>query len=815
MAVEIPKRLEDMPTSELRFVGRRVNRREDAALLTGRTEFIGDVLLPGMLHAAILRSPYAHARILTVDTSEAVAMPGVVAVVTGHDALRWANPARSAPEGWGTYPLATEKVHFVGEPVVAVAATSRYVAEDALERIEVTYEPLVPVVDPFAAMEDGSPLVIDEKGTNVMMQRVFTWGEVDEAFAEAEHVFTESFRWNRVGANPMETYGVICEWDPASLELTIRGSIQSPTSAALGRAGSLGLPSNKVNVNSYPHGGSFGGKGGSRATDVVAMLSRKAGGKPVKWIEDRVEYLTSGGSQAWDRHYEVSLAVDGDARVTGLKVKLVDDLGATGEGFGAISAAKPLAAFTGPYTIPVAQYDLTLVATNKLPAGPYRGMGPPPHFFVLEQMMDIAARGLGVDPAELRRRNFIAPDQFPYTIPSGNEYDSGSYEEVLDAALELADYPGLRRWQSEARAEGRVVGIGVASAVEPGVFDWNVYAIVGMPQTGVPEGATVSVDVMGSITVRVGFSMEGQGQYTLISQVVADYFGVEMDSVRVVPLDTLSAPPSFGPGGSRLGVAITGAVLGGCELLAEKMGAVVAGLMRCEREDVQLRDGKFVVKGKPGAEMGLPQVAGTMLARSDLLPPDIDPNPSATYVWTAPGRTPADEEGRAKSYLTAAQAVHVVAVEIDPGTGVAKILKYCLADDCGTRLNPVVVEGQTDGSVVQGVGAALFEEYVYDEQGQPLVGGFGDYLIPTVNEVPAIEKTAVVTPSPFTPLGAKGCGEGAMHTTPAAVMCAVNDALAPTGALAREVPASPERIWRLLGGSAEDTSSGNGDRSQS
>lgn len=806
MTVEIPRSLKELPTSEPRWVGHRVHRREDRGLLTGRTEFVGDVVQAGMLHAAILRSPFPHARITRIDTSAAEKLDGVEVVVTGEDARRWTNPARSAPEGWSTRCVAADKVRWVGEPVAAVAATSRYLAEDALELIEVDYDPIEAVADPFAAMEDSSPLVIEENGTNVMLQRVFTWGDVDGAFERAAHVFTERFRWNRLGANPMETYGAVCRWDPDTLEVTVHGSIQSPTSNALGRAGVLGVPSNKVNVISHPHGGSFGGKGGARGTDIACMLSRKAGGRPVQWIEDRVEYLTAGGSQAWDRHYEVSLAVDSDQRVSGLSVKLIDDLGATGESFGAISAAKPLAAFTGPYTIPVARYDLTLVATNKLPASPYRGMGPPPHFFVLEQMMDIAARSLEVDPAEFRRANFIPAEAFPYTIPSGNEYDSGSYEEVLDTALGLADYQGLRRWQAEARAEGRLVGIGVASAVEPGVFDWNAYAIVGMPQTGVPEGAVVSIDIMGNVTVRVGFSMEGQGQYTLVSQLVADYFGVEMDSVRVVYLDTQSAPPSFGPGGSRLGVAITGAVLGACDRLATKMGTVVAGLTGSTPEDVSLHDGRFAVRGKPGAEMAIAQVAGTMLARSDLLPPDVDPYPEATYVWTAPGRTPADEEGRAKSYLTAAQAVHVVAVEVDRDTGMVEIVKYCLTDDCGTRLNPLVVEGQTDGSVAQGIGAALYEEYVYDEDAQPLTASFMDYLVPTICEVPAIEKAEVVTPSPFTPLGAKGCGEGAIHTTPAAVMCAINDALEPLGVRANEVPASPERLWRIISAGTAGTS---------
>ncbi len=798
MAVEIPTELEDLPTSKPHWIGREVKRVEDPSLVTGRTEFIDDVVLPRMLHCAILRSPFAHARISKIDTREAEALPGVLAVVTGEDALRWSYPAVTAPEGWGTHCIATDKARYVGEPVAAVAATSRYVAEDAIELITVDYEPLQAVADPFEAMKEGSPLVIEEKGSNVMLQRTFTWGDVDEAFAAADHVFSEKFRWNRVGANPTETFGAICEWDPMDLNLTVRGSIQSASNFGLGRVATFGLPSNRVNIISYAHGGSFGGKGGTRGTDVACLLSRKAGGRPVKWIEDRMEYLTAGGSQAWDRHYEASIAVRADGVVTGLRVKLVNDIGATGEGFGAINTAKPLAAFTGPYTIAVAQYDLTLTASNKLPESPCRGMGPPPHFFVLEQMMDIAARALDVDPAEFRRRNFIRADQFPYTIPSGNEYDSGSYEEVLDKALELAGYAELRRQQAEALEQGRLLGIGVASAIEPGVFDLNVYSVVGMQGTGVPEGATVSIDILGMVTVRVGFTLEGQGQYTLVSQIIADYFGVEMDSVRIAPLDTRSAPPSFGPGGSRLGVAITGAVLGACERIREKMAIVTAGLMQTEPANIELMDGRFRVKGVPGAEMTVAEVAGTMLARSDLLPPGIDPRPEATHVWTAPGRAPVDEEGRTKSYLTAAQAVHVVLVEIDRETGQVEILKYCLCDDCGTRLNPATVEGQTDGSVVQGIGAALLEEYAYDDEAQPLSTTFMEYLLPTINDVPLIEKVAVVTPSPFAPLGAKGCGEGAMHTTPAAVMCAVNDALAQLGTRATEVPAAPHRVWKLI-----------------
>jgi len=798
MPVEIPKTLEDLPVRSPRFVGREVERVEDPHLVTGRTQFIDDVVLPGMLHAAILRSPLAHARIRAIDTSEAERLPGVLAVVTGADARRWSHPAPTVPEGWGTHCLAGDTVRYVGEPVAAVAAVSRYVAEDALELILVDYEPLEPVVDAVEAMVPGSPLVIEEKGTNVMLQRVFTWGDVDGALRGADRVLTEKFRWHRLGANPLETFGVIAQWDPVDGSLTLRASVQSPTHFGLGRAAALGLPSNKVRVIAHPHGGSFGGKGGTRGTDVVALLTRKAGGRPVKWIEDRAEYLTGGGGQAWDRRYQVTLAVMDDGRVTGLDVKLLDDIGATGEGFGAISTAKPLASFTGPYAIPVARYDLTLVATHKLPQSPYRGMGPPPHNCVLEQMMDIAARELGIDPAEIRRRNFIPEDAFPYTIASGNEYDSGAYETVLDRALELADHPELLARRDRARAEGRCVGVGVVSAIEPGVFDWNAYAVVGVQGTGVPEGATVSIDIMGKVSVRVGFALEGQGQYTLATQLVADYFNLGFEDVRVVPLDTHSAPPAFGPGGSRLGVALTGAVLGACRRLEAKLVRVAAALFQMEPEQVALMDGSLVAPGVPGVEMSVAQVAGTMLARSDLLPPGVDPRPEATHVWTAPGRTAADEQGRAKSYLTAAQAVHVVMVEVDPETGLVEILEYCVVDDCGTRLNPATVQGQTEGSIAQGVGAVLLEEYVYDERGQILTSGFMDYLLPTVHDVPALRMGIVVTPSPFTPLGAKGCGEGAMHTTPAAILSAINDALAPLGARATEVPATPGRLWKLI-----------------
>lgn len=798
MAITIPNRTDELPVSSTRFIGKNLPRQEDPSLVSGTVEFIDNFSLPNMLHCAILRSPHPHARIVRIDTSAAEALEGVAAILTGADAKAWSNPAFTSPEGWGAYCLAMDKVRFVGEPVAAVAASSRYVAEDALELIQVEYEVLPPVASAIEALAPDAPKVFEQQQSNVIQARVYNWGEVDQVFAEADHVVSNKFRWNRIGANPTETFGCVCQWDLAENSLTCHGSYQTPRFWAVARAMALNLPTNKVRVISRPLGGAFGGKGGPRATDISAMLSRKSGGRPVKYIEDRMEYLMAGFSQSWDRHYEASLAVKADGTVTGFKVKLIDDQGAGTEGWGTISVAKPLAAFTGPYRIQAARYDTQLVVSNRAPTGAYRGYGPPPHFLVLESLMDMTARKLGMDPAELRRRNFIAPEQFPYTIPSGNEYDSGNYGAVMDKVLAMADYKTLRAEQAKARAEGRIVGIGVASTVEPGVFDWNAYATVGMQGIGVPEGVKVAFDVFGNITIVVGFTIQGQGQYNVAAQVAADFWGVDYSAVRVVTAGTDIVAPHFGPGGSRLGVAITGAVLGACQKLRDDFCRVVAHVMQTTPDQIELMDGRLRMKAAPDVGMSLPEVAGLILSRSDLLPPGMEPNPEATYVWTAPNRNMPDDEGRCRSYLTAANATHVVMVEIDKDTGRTEILKYFIVDDCGTRLNPANLEGQLQGAVAQGVGAALFEEYVYNAEAQPLVTTFVDYLIPTIQEIPMAKKDFVVTPSPVTPLGAKGCGEGAIHTTPAVIHCAVNDALAPLGVEILETPASPHRVWKLL-----------------
>ncbi len=371
MAREFPRLPEELPTSAVRYVGKEVRRVEDPALVSGSAPFIDNLQLPGMLHCAILRSPHAHARVLKVDASAAEALEGVVAVLTPDDVKRWANAHVTSPPGWGTHCIAIDKVIYVGEPVAAVAATSRHVAEDAIELIDVDYEVLPAVASAPAAIAPDAPVLFEEHGTNVIQKRVYTWGEVDRVFREADHVVTASFRWNRCGANPTETFGCVCQWDLTDNSLVCHGSYQVPGFWGLARSFSLNLPANKVKVVSHPMGGGFGGKGGARGTDIAALLSRKAGGLPVKYIEDRMECLLAGGSQSWDRRYEASLALKADGTITGFDVKLLDDQGATTETYGTISVAKPLAAFTGNYRIEAARYDTTLVVTNRAPVATY------------------------------------------------------------------------------------------------------------------------------------------------------------------------------------------------------------------------------------------------------------------------------------------------------------------------------------------------------------------------------------------------------------------------------------------------------------
>jgi carbon-monoxide dehydrogenase large subunit len=805
LSEEVPRGLGDLPLSQPRYLGKDTARIEDATLLTGKAEFGDNVAFPGMLFAAILRSPHAHARIKRIDAAKAEKLAGVFAVITGEDAKAWSEPVPGFPIGWAGHCIAHDKVRFVGDPVAAVAATSRYIAEDALELIEVEYEILAPVVDAQKALEPDSPVIWQHQGTNLIYHRLFTFGAVDEAFANAEVVVKDDFRWLRASGNPIETCNCIVQWR-TDHSLSAWGGFQGTGFYVPSVARGLRVPAHKIRITPLPHGGSFGTKIFPHAIIRMALLSRKAGGRHVKWIEDRVEHLLSSYTHGPDRIYSAEMALTRDGEITGFRVKVLDDLGAHAVSVAIGKALKPLSAFTGPYRMRNAQYDLTVVATNKCPQGSYRGWGVPAHNLAMEHCVDLAARKLDLDPVEIRRRNLLRPDQFPYEAPNGARYDSGNYERTLDMALELADYSALRQEQARARAEGRLIGIGVYTGVELSAVAMSMFTLLGPGApfgTSMPESARVRIDVSGKIIAEVSFPWEGQGQHTFATNLLADYFGVDREDVEVIAVDSLSAGPGTGPIGSRQAVMLSGAILGAADRIAEKLRRMAGVLMEANAEDIEFFNGALRVKGSPDKTLPLQKVVTIMLSRSDLLPKGVDGNPEASYTYNPPDRKLPDAEGRGSFDLTAANNTHVVMVEVDRETGQVGILKYVIADDCGVRLNPAIVEGMIQGAVAQGVGQTVLEEHVYDENGQYLTSTLMDYLLPTIFEVPMTERTYTETPSPFSPMGVKGAGESAVLATPAALLSGINDALLPLGVQCTTIPASPLRLWQLIQGAAQ------------
>lgn len=800
MSKKAPRNLNELPLTQPRYLGKDTTRIEDATLLTGKAEFTDNVAFPGMLFAAILRSPHAHARIKGIDTSKAEKLQGVVAIVTGEDAKAWSEPVPGFPIGWAGYCLAPDKVRFVGEPVAAVAATSRYIAEDALDLIDVEYELLAPIIDPQKALDLDSPIVWEHQGSNLIYHRLFTFGAVDQAFAAADVVVKDEFRWLRASGNPMETCNCIVQWR-SDQSLNAWGGFQGTGFYVSSVARGLRIQSHKIRITPLPHGGSFGTKIFPHAIIRIALLSRKAGGRHVKWIEDRLEHLVSSYTHGPDRCYSAEMALTRSGEITAFRVKVLDDLGAHAVSVAIGKALKPLSAFTGPYRIGNAQYDLTVVATNKCPQGSYRGWGVPAHNLAMEHCVDLAARKLGLDPVEIRRRNLLRPDQFPYEAPNGARYDSGDYERTLDTALELADYPALRQEQAQARADGRLVGIGVYTGVELSAVAMSMFTLLGPGApfgTSMPESARVRIDASGKIIAEVTFPWEGQGQHTFATNLLADYFGVNREDVEVIAVDSLSAGPGTGPIGSRQAVMLSGAILGAADRITEKLRKVAGVIMEASAEDIELNNGRLMVKGSPEKVLPLQKVITVMLSRSDLLPEGVDGNPEASYTYNPPDRKLPDAEGRGSFDLTAANNTHVVMVEVDRETGQVRVLKYVIADDCGVRLNPAIVEGMIQGAVAQGIGQTLLEEHVYDDNGQYLTSTFMDYLMPTLWEVPMTERTYTETPSPFSPMGVKGAGESAVLATPAVLLNAINDALFPLGVCCTTVPASPLRLWELI-----------------
>ncbi len=792
-----------------RWVGQPVKRREDLRLLTGRGNFIDGLTLPNVHHAAILRSPHAHARIVRLDTSRARAHPDVVDVLTGEDVERMSDPFANIAAPIRYYSAAVGVARFVGEPVAVVVARDRYAAEDALDLIAVEYEPLPAVVDQETAGEPHAPLLHPEIGTNVAVRRQFCFGDPDRVFAEADVVATGRFRFPRYSHFPIETYGVMARFDAGPGMLTLWANFQGPFIIHTVLARALRLAPHRVRVIVPGDiGGGFGLKTSIYPYMVLIALAARKAGVPVKWIEDRRENLTASSSHA-DRVSYLEAAVRRDGVILGVRNRSVDNVGAYIRTPEPANLFARFSAMTGAYRIRHLDLDLSAVMTNTSLTGPVRGYGGQTLFFGLERLVDIIARRLGLDPLELRRRNLIRRDEFPYVTPTGGVYDSGDYHACLDRLARLARYDELRAQQRRAREAGRLLGIGVATTIDPCVTNIGYITLARSaadrarrrPMSGAAEAGTVRVDPSGGVTVLLTTVPQGQGHETVISQVVADELGVPPEEITVsAELDTFASPWGITSGSysSRFSSIGTSAYVAAARQVRAKALKIAAHALEVAEEDLEWRDGMARVKGVPGRAIPLRDIAGLAHWRPTALPPGVEPNLQATVVFSLPGARPPAEDDTVNSQTVYGFASELAVVEVNPRNGVVHVLGYYAVHDCGTVINPAHVRGQIQGAVVQGISGALLEQMVWDEQGQYLTATLQDYLMPTAVEAPAVIIEHLETPSPHTMLGSKGVGEASSMCAPVTIANAVADALAPLGIEVNELPLWPERLWRAI-----------------
>lgn len=796
----------DAPAAAYKWIGKDLKRREDPALLTGSAVYTNDFKLPGMLHAAVLRSPYAHARIKRIDTGAARALPGVFAVLTGAEVAQIVTPLpRFCIEEVVEPAVAIDKVRYAGEAVAIVAAESRYIAEDACALIEVEWEPLPPVVDMVAAMEPGAALVHENLGTNLVFDKTFVFGDVAGDFARADRVIKRRLRWPRATAAPMETAGAVASWD------TARGTLQIWSNCNFLKffepyfAGLFQLPPQALTLYPMYTGGSFGSKHALFKQLAIAGALSKASGRPVKFMEDRIDNLTANDSQAPDRIYDAELAVTNEGKFLSLRLHTVDDYGAYFL-FAITGNTNMMAQISGPYTIGSVETGIKAVLTNKNQQTVYRGAGSDVGNWVLERLVDGAADELGIDRVEIRRRNFIQPDQFPYKIPTGNHYDSGNYPAVLDLALQHAELDHWRQVQAEARKAGRYIGIGIATAQQRSTFSstefWFHNDAPHVGATTTPEGVRLSMNAAGGFTVTMFSPFWGNSPETVVATVVAEEFGVDPSSVGIAYGNTKEALPSIGPGGSRMTVMLSGAVRGASGKVREKLFAIAGHLLEANPGDLELREGRVWVKGVQDQSRSLAyaDIAGAAYYGKFNLPKEMESGIEGAFTYDHPYTwAPNDDRTDLGSfYPIMGHACHIPVVEVDIETGKVSFLKFIAVHDVGTVMNPRSLQGQIRGGIAQGIGVSLLEEIQYSPEGQPLSATFVDYLLPSAMDVPDMEVYHHVTPSPFTAYGVKGGGEGGRMVAPPAVTSAVEDALRPFGVQIDELPITPEKIVRWV-----------------
>lgn len=796
---------------ERRFIGQPVPRREDLPLLTGRGSFVDDLQFAAPLHVAFARSPWAHAEIRSVDLSAALAARGVVTGLAGIELPELSDPfAAGITHRLPYYALAVDRARYAGEPVAAVAAEDRYLAEDAAELVDVDYEPLDAVVSVEDALDPAKPVLHPEVGSNVVADRLLRYGDPDDAFARADLVVTETLRWERYSSTPIETYGVVADYEPASGLLTMWANFMGPMTLLPVLARSLRISEERLRVI-VPRdiGGSFGIKSSLFPyMTVVGLLAMRAG-RPVKWVEDRAEHLIASSHQP-DRVGTRELALTKDGEIIGLRADVVDNLGAYVRAPEPATTYRPLGNYVGPYRTRNVELHLVDVVSNKVPTGPNRGYGCQQVYLETERTLDEAALRLGLDPAEIRRRNLIAADAFPYETPSGGLYDSGDYPRVFELALETARYEELRTMQAGARAEGRLVGVGIGLAVDPSVSNMG-YVSVALPpevrrapgylhKSGAADWAQVRIDPRGKVVVTMATTPQGQGHQTAAAQVVADELGVAMEEVATADeFDSHTSIWSVSSGSysSRFSAIAAGAARRAAGAVRRQVLEIGAGLLEAAVDDLELVDGSVRVKGSPDRSVSLRRVAGVAHWDPHSLPEGMSAGIQASEVFHFPGSAPPTDDDRINSSHAYGFIAEVIAVEVDPLTWEVRIIEYASVHDAGTIINPKLVEGQVYGAALHGLGGALLEEFRWDEDGQFLTGTFADYRCLTAAEAPRIALSHIESPSPFTPVGAKGCGESSAESAPAAIANAVADALRPLGLKPSHLPLTPARLWEL------------------
>lgn len=774
-----------LPSPPPRYLGARVKRLEDPRLLAGQGSFLDDLTLPGLLHAAFVRSAHAHAIVRSVDAEAGRLVPGVVLVLTGRDLEGEVAPLVPRLEAPGFTPtawpaLATERARFVGEPVAVVAAATPYAAVDGASAVVVDYDPLPAVPDAAAALAPGAPRLHPGQPSNVLFEGRGSQGDVEGAFAAAPVVVRETFAHARCSASPLEGRGLIARWEGDVL--TLWTGTQVPHVFRTGVARAFGLPESRVRVIVPDTGGGFGQKMHVMPEDLaVAALARRAG-RPVKWIETRRENLAAA-TQAREQRVEIEAAADADGSLRALRARLVSDVGAyhVYPLTGALEALGAASILPGPYRTPAYAFEIVALATTKPPLGAYRGVGMTMGALVMERTLDLLADRLGLDPALVRQRNLIPRDAYPFTSATGFVYDSGDFPKALEVALTLAGYERLVREREAGRARGRLLGIGMACYTEYTGIGSETYRRRGMADMPGPEAATVRVEADGSVTCLVSFPSQGQGHATTTAQLVADQLGVPLEAVTVRQPDTDEAPPGTGTFASRGAVAQSGAADAAAATVRGALLALAGGLLEASPADLLLADGVVRVRGVPDRGVTVAEVARQAHAAAGGAA-----RLQATQRFDPPGPT-------------FSGAVHVASVEVDPETGRVAVRDYVVVEDCGPVINPMIVEGQIHGAVAQGIGEALGERLVYDESGQLVTGTLMDYALPTAGALPAFTIRHLETPSPLTPGGYKGMGEGGTIGAPATIANAVADAVKPLGVAVTTLPILPADLVRRHG----------------